>query len=145
MNNYLYIPVSYLEKLDISKKEFMQNSPKSQRFLENLISQYSIFSQIKQTLLVRDYFVLVLEMKTNIRFNDDVSFDCFTDYIQFSRFKNNIVCVDQHKKEVFLRPGTPSVFYSILNEFVVRKNGWICSGLNLDVAMVWKDLLVLWQ
>ena len=78
MNNYLYIPVSYLEKLDISKKEFLQNSPKSQRFLENLISQYSIFSQIKQTLLVRDYFVLVLEMKTNIRFNDDVSFDCFT-------------------------------------------------------------------
>ncbi len=123
MNDYLYIPVSYLEKLNISKKEFMQNSPKSQRFLANLISRYSNFSQVRQTLLVYDYFVLVLEMKTNVRFNDDVSFDCFTDYIRFSKFKDNIVYIDQHKKEVFIKPGTPQVFYSVLNEFWVRENG----------------------
>ena len=118
MPYYLYIPISYLEKNNITKKDFMQNASNADVFLQKLLSQISLYVQVKQTLLVYDYFVLILEFKNQIHFENKYVFDEFISYIKATNFKNNILSISR-ENEIIIKPDTPNIFYNMLNEFIV--------------------------
>ena len=118
MSSFIYIPVSYLESIGISKVNFMQNSPESEALLKNLLSAVSRYVEIKNTLLVHNFFVLVLDNKTHISFNDDNVFSLFVSYIKTTKFANCIF-VNMEKKEISIKPDTSSIFYNVLSEFIV--------------------------
>ena len=44
---YIYLPISYLEKENISKKDFLENSPETQDFLKKLTNKISPFTEIQ--------------------------------------------------------------------------------------------------
>ena len=118
MNRYLYIPISYLEKINITKKDFLQNASNVEDFLQKLLSQISLYVQVKQTLLVYDYFVLILELKNQIHFKNGHVFHEFMNYIRTTNFKNNII-VGNSENEIIIKPNTSDIFYNILNEFII--------------------------
>lgn len=118
MSSFIYIPVSYLQNIGISKVDFMQSSPESEVLIEKLLSSVSRYAEIKNTLLVHNFFVLVLDNKTHISFNDINIFNLFVTYIKNTKFSDNVL-VDIEKKEISIKPDTSSIFYNVLSEFVI--------------------------
>ena len=43
---YIYLPISYLEKENISKKDFLENSPETQDFLKKLTNKIKEINKI---------------------------------------------------------------------------------------------------
>ena len=66
MLKYLYVPISYLNRENITKEAFMHNSIESQEFLAKLLSKISKHVEIKDTFLIKNYFLLTLQNKSQI-------------------------------------------------------------------------------
>ena len=115
---YIYLPISYLEKENISKKDFLENSPETQDFLKKLTNKISPFTEIHNIFLVSDEFILVTKNKSNIIFENQTYFNKFKDFILNSNFKKHIN-FDDKKREISINSDTPPIFYNILYEFLV--------------------------
>ena len=84
---YIYLPISYLEKENISKKDFLENSPETQDFLKKLTNKISPFTEIHNIFLVSDEFILVTKNKSNIIFENQTYFNKFKNFISNSNLK----------------------------------------------------------
>ena len=115
---YIYIPISYLEKMHITKAEFMENSPETQDLLKKLTTKISPYAEIHNIFLISEEFILVTKNKSTIAFENQTLFSNFKKFIQTTKFKNNININDK-KREISINNDTPPIFYNILNEFLV--------------------------
>lgn len=115
---YIYLPISYLEKENISKEEFMENSPETQDFLKKITRKISPYTEIHNIFLVSDEFILVIKNKSNIIFDNRTHFNEFKSFILNSYFKSYIN-FDDKKKEISINNDIPPIFYNVLNEFLI--------------------------
>lgn len=115
---YISIPISYLETQNISKKSFMQNSSKSQIFLENFLSILPPYLELKNTFLIQSSFILAFGKKQNIFFKKEDDFTIFCDFVKSTKF-NNLITINKNKKEISINKDISPIFYNILHEFLV--------------------------
>lgn len=115
---YISIPISYLEKNNISKKSFMQNSLESQDFLDKFTKNLPTYIELKNTFLIKSNFILAFGNKQTIFFDKDEEFNIFCDFLKNTNFKNKIT-ITPNKKEISISKDIPQIFYNILHEFLV--------------------------
>lgn len=115
---YISIPISYLEKNNISKQSFMQNSHKSREFVTNLCNTLPKYIELKNTFLVNTNFILAFGKKQNIIFENSNNFNMFCNFLQNTKFKN-IISINKSKKEISIPKDIPPLFYNILHEFLI--------------------------
>lgn len=120
MSNYQYIklPISYLESIDISKESFMQNSEESRHFLKKLFEKVPNYLELKNTFLIKKNFILTLMPKKNIKFNDNCSFQEFSNFIKKTNFFSEII-INEEKKEISINTDISPIFYNLLHEFLI--------------------------
>lgn len=115
---YISIPISYLEKNNISKKSFMQNSLESQDFLAKFTKNLPQYIELKNTFLLKSHFILAFGNKQNIIFEKEEQFNMFSNFLKSTKFKNYIT-LNTNKREISISKDIPHIFYNILHEFLV--------------------------
>lgn len=120
MSNYQYInlPISYLESINISKKSFMQNSKESQIFLNQLFNKLPHYLELKNTFLVKKNFILAIGNKKNIIFENTSDFQKFKEFIKKTKFYNQLK-FNETKKEISIKSDISPIFYNLLYEFLI--------------------------
>lgn len=115
---YISIPISYLEKNNISKESFMQNSPESVLFINNLLENFSPFIELKNIFLIKNSFILTLNNKNVFTFENLMHFKSFCEFIQNTNFID-FISIDNIKKEISINSDISPIFYNILYEFLI--------------------------
>lgn len=115
---YISIPVSYLEKHNISKRAFMQDTPESKKLLKAILENFPPYIELKNTFLINSSFILALGNKKDIYFNNAQNFENFCDFIKKSNFEKSIL-INEEKKEISVTSDISPIFYNLLYEFLV--------------------------
>jgi hypothetical protein len=118
MENYLYIPIKFLEAHNISKCDFMKSSPNALILINNLLNKISPILKIKDTFLIKNYFLLILENKDSFHIDNETLFLELSNYIRSSKFISYI-SINDKKRELSIKKDVPPIFYYVLNEFLV--------------------------
>lgn len=115
---YVYIPVSVLEKNNISKDAFFQDTIIVQNFLNNFLDENFPFSVISNIFYTNECFILALKNVSSICFKNDSQFNAFISFINTTKFANMIdVC--NKKREISILSDIPPIFFNLLYEFLV--------------------------
>lgn len=120
MKNYEYIsiPITYIEKNNLSKQDFLEESLASKEFLNNLLSNLPPYLEIKNIFLIKSNFVVALGNKQNIKFENTTNFNKFIEFIKITNF-NSEINFDKEKKEISVSNDISPIFYNLLYEFLV--------------------------
>lgn len=115
---YISIPISYIEKNNLSKQDFLEESVASKEFLSTLLNTLPPYLEIKNMFLIKSNFIIALGNSTNIKFNDLISLNKFLEFIENSKFSDSIN-FNKEKKEISVSNDISPNFYNLLYEFLV--------------------------
>lgn len=118
MNTFLLIPISYLNKKNISDYSFMANSAESKKLMSMIFSRFPTY-KTKYMFRINNYFVIVLEYASSVFFDDSAVFECFTEYIHISKFDKYVI-FNPSSNSIYIKPSCPKIIYNIINEFLTN-------------------------
>lgn len=115
---YISIPISYIEKNNLSKKDLLEDSDKSKAFFNSLLNALPSYLEIKNLFLIKSNFIVALGNSQNIKFKDENSFVQFCEFIENTNFYEKLT-INKAKKEISTDSDISPIFYNLLYEFLI--------------------------